>query len=101
MFTAQVYSVCVTSLGAILEEKHLAHEVIARWNGSRAREAGKLLLPLQGGDAPQPDLYVVLIGSYVDAAKAEAILSTGARVVMMFSTWHDPDSTLPTEVAAA
>ena len=101
MFTAQAYSVCVTSLGAILGEEHLCREVIARWNQSRSREAGRVLLPLQGADTHRPDLYVVLIGSYVDAAKAEAILSTGARVVMMFSTWHDPDSTLPSEVLAA
>lgn len=32
MFTARVFPVSIPSCGVVLEEEHLAREVMARWN---------------------------------------------------------------------
>ena len=32
MFNAKVYTVSIPSCGIVLEEEHIAREVIARWN---------------------------------------------------------------------
>ena len=100
MFEAKVYRVAVSTLGAILEEDHIAKEAIQAWNNDRAEKAGKLFLTLPVGESVMPDLYVVIIDSYVDNAKVEKIVATGCPIVFFFSQYHDPKNSIQVEVDA-
>ena len=100
MFEAKVYRIAVTTLGAILQEEHQAREAIQRYNTQRAQASGKVLLPLAPGDAAAPDLWVVVIQSYLDPARVEPILQSQRPVAFLFSQWHDPLSSIQAEVDA-
>ena len=75
MFEAKVYRIAVTSLGAVLEEEHLAKETIHAWNNQRAESTGKLFLTQSAGTNVTPDLYVVIIDSFLDTPKVDSILA--------------------------
>ena len=100
MFEAKVYRVVVSTLGAILEEDHIAKETIQAWNNDRAEKAGKLFLTISEGAATTPDLYVVIIDSYVDTAKVEKIVATRRPIVFFFSQYHNPKNSMQVEVDA-
>lgn len=100
MFEAKVYRVAVSTLGAILEEDHIAKETIQAWNNERAEKSGKLFLTLPVGESVTPDLYVIIIDSYVDAAKVEKIVATGCPIVFFFSQYHNPKNSIQAEVDA-
>ena len=100
MFEAKVYRVAVSTLGAILEEDHIAKETIQAWNNDRAEKAGKLFLTLTVGESATPDLYVVIIDSYVDTAKVERIVASRSPIVFFFSQYHDPKNSMQAEVDA-
>lgn len=100
MFEAKVYRVAVSTLGAILEEDHIAKDTIQAWNNERAEKAGKLFLTLPSGESVTPDLYVIIIDSYVDTAKVERIVATGCPIVFFFSQYHDPKNSMQAEVDA-
>lgn len=100
MFEAKVYRVAVSTLGAILEEDHIAKETIQAWNNDRAEKAEKLFLTISEGAATTPDLYVVIIDSYVDTTKVEKIVATGCPIVFFFSQYHDPNNSMQVEVDA-
>ena len=100
MFEAKVYRVAVSTLGAILEEDHIAKETIQAWNNDRAEKAGKLFLAIPEGAATTPDLYVVIIDSYVDTAKVEKIVAIGRPIIFFFNQYHDPKNSMQAEVDA-
>lgn len=98
MFNAKVYRVLVTSLGAILEEEHIAHEVITEWNIKRAEETKKVFLTVPNDATDSPDLYCVIVDSYVDEAKVNQMIETGKPVLVLFSKYHDPKNSIQTEL---
>ena len=100
MFEAKVYRVVVSTLGAIIEEDHIAKETIQAWNNDRAEKAGKLFLAILEGAEATPDLYVVIIDSYVDVAKVEKIVATSCPSIFFFSQYHDPKNSMQAEVDA-
>ena len=57
-------------------------------------------MTISGGAATTPDLYVVIIDSYVDVAKVEKIVATGRPIVFFFSQYHDPKNSMQAEVDA-
>ena len=100
MFEAKVYRVAVSSLGAILEEDHIAKETIQAWNIDRADKSGKLFLAIPEVAATTADFFFVIIDSYVDVARLEKIVTTGRPIVFFFSQYHDPENSMQTEVEA-
>lgn len=98
MFEAKVYRIAVTSLGAILVEEHIAKETIQAWNCRRGESAGKLYLTQSLGCPAIPDMYVVIIDSYLDIAKVDAILANDRSMVFFFSQYHDPKNSIQTEI---
>ena len=100
MFEAKVYRIAVSTLGAILQEEHIAIDTIQKWNAERAEEAGKLLLSVPEDASVAPDLYVVIVDSYVDATKVDKIIATGKPIVFFFSKYHDPKNSIQAEIDA-
>lgn len=100
MFEAKVYRIAVSMLGAILEEEHVAKETIQAWNNERAEKAGKLFLAVPVGESVTPDLYVVVIDSYVDTAKVDKIVASGCPIVFFFSQYHNPENSMKVEIDA-
>lgn len=98
MFEAIVYRVVVSTLGAILQEEHLAKEAIQKWNTERAEVAGKLFLSVPEDTTVSPDLYVVVIDSYVDTAKVDKLIATGKLIAFFFSQYHDPNNSMQAEI---
>lgn len=98
MFTSQVYKIAITSLGAILEEEHIAYEVINEWNIKRAEETKKVFLTVPNDATDTPDLYCVIVDSYVDEAKVNQMIETGKPVLVLFSKYHDPKNSIQTEI---
>lgn len=100
MFKAEVCTIAIHSLGAILEEEHLAQMTIDKWNKENAEEQGKLFLQVQANCAIVPDVKVIIIDSYIDASKVDKIITTGKTTVLLFSTYHDPKNSTQTELDA-
>ena len=98
MFEAKVYRVAVSTLGAILQEEHIAKETIQKWNAECAEEAGKLFLLVPEDASVAPDLYVVVIDSYVDTAKVEKLIATGKPIAFFFNQYHDPNNSMQAEI---
>ena len=99
MFKANVYRIAIHSLGAILEEEHLAQMTIDKWNEEKAEDKGKLYLQTPSSNLA-PDVHVVIIDSFVDTAKLDKIIATGKPVVLLFSKHHDPKNSMQTELDA-
>ena len=101
MFTAQVYRIAIPSAGTILKEDRIVHEAISRWSAVNGEKAGTILLPIPSECADVvPDIYIFNIDNYVDAAKVESAIATGARVVLFFRQSHDPGNTVSGELKA-
>ena len=100
MFKADVYTIAIHSLGAILEEEHLAQITIDKWNMENAEEQGKLFLQVPANSTVSPDVNVVIIDSYLDAAKVDKIIAAGKTTVLLFSKYHDPKNSMQTELNA-
>ena len=98
MFEAKVYRIVVSTLGAILQEEHLAKETIQRWNIECAEKAGKMFLSVPEDAPVVPDLYVVIIDSYVDATKVNEIIAKGKPIVFFFNKYHDPSNSMQAEI---
>lgn len=98
MFEAKVYRIAVSTLGAILQEEHLAKETIQKWNAECAEKTGKLFLSVPEGAPVTPDLYLVIIDSYVDATKVQEIIAKGKPIAFFFNKYHDPRNSIQAEV---
>lgn len=98
MFEAKVYRIVVSTLGAILEEEHIAKETIQKWNIEHAEEAGKLFLSVPENAPVVPDLYLVVIDSYVDSTKVNEIMSKGKPIAFFFNKYHDPKNSMQAEI---
>lgn len=98
MFEAKVYRIAVSTLGAILQEEHIAKESIQKWNVERAEKAGKIFLSVPEDAPVTPDLYVVIIDSYVDATKVDETIAKGKPIAFFFSQYHDPKNSMQVEI---
>lgn len=85
-------------MGAILQEEHFAKETIQKWNAECAEKAGKLFLSVPENASVTPDLYLVVIDSYVDATKVNEIIAKGKPVVFFFNKYHDPRNSMQAEI---
>lgn len=101
MFTSQVYTVQILCLSGIMDEMHLAQEVIRKWNQENARSEGKLFLQMAEASTPgDTDVIIGIVGNYIDNAKAdviEASVKAGKKVLLFFSEYQDPENTIPAE----
>lgn len=101
MFTSQVYTVQLLCLSGIMDETHLAQEVIRKWNQENARSEGKLFLQIPEASTPgDADVIIGIVGHYIDNAKAdviEASVKAGKKVLLFFSEFQDPENTIPSE----
>ena len=101
MFTAQVYTVQILCLSGIMDETHLAQEIIRKWNQENARSEGKLFLQIPETSTPgEADVVVGIVDNYIDKAKAdviEASVKAGKKVLLFFSAYQDPENTIPAE----
>lgn len=99
MFTSKVYTVSIPSSGIVLEEERIAREVINRWSLENGKKAGAVLLPIPSDCKDiTPDIYIFTIDNYVDQAKVEAAVASGAIVFLFFRKYHDADNTMATEL---
>lgn len=99
MFNAKVYTVSIPSSGVALEEEHIAREVIARWNIEEGEKHGVVFLTIPNNyRGITPDIYIFAIDNYVDKQKVEAAISTGAKVMLFFRSYHDEKNTIESEV---
>ena len=102
MFTAQVYTVQIFCLSGIMDEMHLAQEVIRKWNQENAQNEGKLFLQIPEASTPgEADVVIGIVGNFIDNAKAdviEASVKAGKKVLLFFSEYQDPENTIPAEV---
>ena len=103
MFTSQVYTVQILCLSGMMDETHLAQEVIRKWNQENARSEGKLFLQIPEASTPgDADVIIGIVGNYIDNAKAdviEASVKAGKKVLLFFSEFQDPENTIPSEGA--
>jgi co-chaperonin GroES (HSP10) len=101
MFTAQVYTVQILCLSGIMDEMHLAQEIIRKWNQENAQSEGKLFLQMSEASTPgDADVVIGIVGNYIDNAKAdviEASVKAGKKVLLFFSEYQDPENTIPSE----
>ena len=97
MFQAQVYRIAIQSLGAIIEEEHIAQESIAKWNELHGEQDGILFLQ---STSDHSDLNVVIIDSFIDIAKVDRVMSSGRPSILFFSKHHDPKNTIQAELDA-
>ena len=101
MFEAKVYTVCILSPGIVLEEEHIAHEVIIRWNIEEGEKHGVTFLTVPNIlNGKTPDIYIFAIDNYIDELKIKAAIATGAKVMLFFRSHHDEKNTLESEVKA-
>lgn len=100
MYTAKVYTVSIVSPGVALEEEHIARETLNHWNATSGKEKEIIFLPLPSDTTTEPDIYVMPIDNFVEVAKVEAAIATGARVFLFFRKYHDAVNTIPTELQA-
>ena len=101
MFNAKVYTVSIPSSGVVLEEEHIAREVIARWNVEEGEKHGVAYLTVPNTYTDIiPDFFLFAIDNYVDQQKVEAAIATGAKVLLLFCNHHDEKNTLESEVKA-
>ncbi len=102
MFTSQVYTVQILCLSGIMDETHLAQEVIRKWNQENAQNDGKLFLQIPEASTPgEADVIIGIVGNYIDNAKAdviEASVKVGKKVSLFFSEYQDPENTIPAEL---
>jgi len=101
MFNAKVYTVSIPSSVVVMEEEHIAREVIARWNIEEGEKHGVafLIVPSNCKDIT-PDVFIFAIDNYVDVQKVEAAIATGAKVLLLFRSNHDEKNTMESEVKA-
>jgi len=101
MFTAQVYTVQIFCLSGIMDEMHLAQEVIRKWNQENAQNEGKLFLQIPEASTPgEADVVIGIVGNFIDNAKAdviEASVKAGKKVLLLFSEYQNPENTIPAE----
>ena len=45
-----------------------------------------------------PDLYVVIIDSYIDTTKVDKLIATGKPIAFFFSQFHDPNNSIQAEI---
>lgn len=101
MFNAKVYTVSISSSGVVLEEEHIAREVIARWIIEEGEMHGVAYLTIPNNyRGITPDIYIFVIDNYVDESKLEAAIQTGAKVMLFFNSHHDEKNTIESEVKA-
>ena len=99
MFNAKIYTVSILSSGVVLEEEHVAREVIARWNIEEGEKQGVAFLVVPNNSKNiTPDIFIFVIDNYVDEQKVEAAISTGAKVLLLFSSYRDEKNTMEREV---
>ena len=99
MFEAKVYTVSILSSGVVLEEEHIAREVIARWNIEEGEKHGVAFLTVPNNyNGSTPDIFIFAIDNYVDEQKVEAAIATGAKVMLFFRSYHDEKNTMESEV---
>ena len=79
-----------------MKEERVAHDVVARWNCQQGEE--RRVIFLQVPQETVPDVYVFLIDNFVDTAKIDAAIATGARVVLFFAEYHDANNTMASEL---
>ena len=72
--------------------------MVAQWNCQHGEEKGVIFLQVPQEAAP--DAYVFLIDNFVDTAKIDAAIATGARVVLFFTSLHDANNTMASELKA-
>ncbi len=96
MFTAKVYKICIASASGAMKEERIAQDVVARWNCQNGEEKGVIFL--QVPQETEPDIYMSMIDSFVDTTKIDAAIATGARVVLLFSSYHDMNNTMESEL---
>jgi hypothetical protein len=101
MFTAQVYTVQILCLSGMMDETHLAQEIIRKWNQENARSEGKLYLQIPETSTPgEADVVIGIVDNYIDETKAdviEASVKAGKKVLLFFSEYQDPENTIPAE----
>lgn len=101
MYQSKVYTVSIPSSGVALEEKHIAREVISRWNIEEGEKHGVVFLTISNNyRGITPDIYIFVIDNYVDERKVEAAIQTGAKVMLFFNSHHDEKNTIESEVKA-
>lgn len=100
MYTAKVYPVSIVSPGVTIEEEHIARETLNQWNATSGKEKEIIFLPLPSDTTTEPDIYVMPIDNFVEVAKVEAAIATGARVFLFFRKYHDAGNTISTELKA-
>lgn len=101
MFTSKVYTVSIPSSGIVLEEERIAREVIIRWSIENGEKTGIVLLPIPSDCKDiTPDIYIFTIDNYVEIAKVEAAVATGAKVFLFFRKSHDENNTIASELQA-
>ena len=98
MFTAKVYKICIASASGAMKEERVALDVVVRWNCQHGEEKGTIYL--QVPHKMTPDVYVFVIDNFVDTAKIDAAIATGARVFLFFATYHDANNTMESELKA-
>lgn len=102
MFTAQVYTVQILCLSGMMDETHLAQEIIRKWNQENSRSEGKLYLQIPETSTPgDADVIIGIVGNYIDKAKAdviEASVKARKKVLLFFSEYQDPENTMPAEL---
>lgn len=100
MFTSKVYTVSIPSSGVVLEEEHIAREVIARWNIEEGEKHGVVFLTIPSNYGAIPDIFIFAIDNYVNEQKVDAAIATGAKVLLLFCSNHDEKNTIDSEVKA-
>lgn len=101
MFEAKVYTVSIPSSGIVLEEEHIARDVIARWNIEEGEKHGVAFLTVSNNySGKTPDIYIFAIDNYINEQKVKAAIATGAQVILFFRSHHDEKNTMESEVKA-
>lgn len=99
MFEAKVYTVSILSSGIILEEEHIAREIIARWNVEEGEKRGMAFLVVPNNCmGVTSDIFIFAIDNYVNDQRVEEAISKGAKVILFFRSHHDEKNTLESEV---
>lgn len=96
MFTAKIYKICIASASGAMKEERIAQDVVDRWNCLHGEE--KEVIFLQMPQEMAPDVYVFVVDNFVDTAKIDAAIATGARVVLFFAEYHDANNTMASEL---
>ena len=102
MFTSQVYTVQILCLSGMMDETHLAQEIIRKWNQENARSEGKLYQQIPETSTPgEADVVIGIVDNYIDKTKAdviEASVKAGKKVLLFFSEFQDPENTMDSEL---